>query len=69
MSAVFERTKTTIRHEYVMPSPACWTDVQLAMRIASEARQAAGLSINYDDVVKVESDDEHVIVFWEEVQK
>jgi hypothetical protein len=69
MSAVFERTKTTIRHEYVTPSPACWTDIQMAMHLAAKAREAAGLSINFDDVIKVESDDEHVIVYWEEVAK
>ncbi|UXM90937.1 hypothetical protein [Paenarthrobacter sp. JL.01a] len=68
MSAVSERTRTTVRHEYIIPSPACWTDVQLAMHLASEARKAAGLSVNYDDVVKVESDDDYVIVFWEETK-
>ena len=54
MSAVSERTRTTVRHEYTIPSPACWTDVQLAMHLASEARKAAG--------------DDHVIVFWEETK-
>jgi hypothetical protein len=66
MSAVFERAKTTTRHEYVIPAPACWTDVQMAMHHASQARSAAGLSNAYDDVIKVDSDDENVIVYWEE---
>ena len=66
MSAVSERTKTTIRHEYFIPSPACWTDVKMAMHWAAQAREAAGLSVDYDDVIRVESDDENVIVFWEE---
>lgn len=66
MSAVSERTKTTIRHEYFVPAPACWTDVQMAMHLASEARSAVGLSNSYDDVIRVDSDDENVIVYWEE---
>lgn len=69
MSAVSERTKTTIRHEYTIPSPACWTDVQMALHLASQARTEAGLSNSYDDVIRVESDDDYVIVFWEEVSK
>ena len=66
MSQVSERTKTTVRHEYIIPSPACLSDVQLALRLASEARSAAGLSNSYDDVIQVEAADSYVIVFWEE---
>jgi hypothetical protein len=68
VSAVFERTKTTTRHEYVIPSPACWSDVKMAMHLAAKAREAAGLSNDWDDVIRVESDDENVIVFWEETK-
>lgn len=68
MSAVSERTKTTIRHEYRIPAPACWTDVQMAMHLASQARSEAGLSNAYDDVIKVDFDDDNVIVFWEETK-
>lgn len=66
MSVVDQRTKTTIRHEYVIPSPACWSDVKMAMHWAAQAREAAGLSNDYDDVIRVDSDDENIIVFWEE---
>jgi hypothetical protein len=69
MSVVSKRTKTTTRHEYTAPSPACWTDVQFAMELAAEDRAKAGLSNDWQDVIKVEADDEHVIVFWEEVSK
>lgn len=65
MSAVSKRTKVTTRHEYFIPSPACWTDVQKAMNWAAEDRKAAGLSNDWDDVIKVESRDEDVVVYWE----
>jgi len=66
MSVIEQRTKTSIRHEYLIPSPACWTDVQTAMAWAAEARKIIGLSNKYDDIIKVDSDDENIIVFWEE---
>lgn len=69
MTTMFERTKTTVRHEYVVPSPAALSDFQLAIHLGLKAREAAGLSNNYDDALRIESDDEHVIVFWEEVSK
>jgi hypothetical protein len=68
MSAVDQRTKTTTRHEYTIPRPACWSDVKLAMRMAAGDREAAGLSNDWDDAIRVDSDDESVIVFWEEVK-
>jgi hypothetical protein len=66
MSAIDTRTKTTTRHEWIIPTPACWTDVSLAMTWAANARAAKGLSNEWDDVIKVGHDDEHIIVFWEE---
>jgi hypothetical protein len=58
--------KTTTRHEYFVPAPACWTDVQTAMHMASQDRSLVGLSNSYDDVIKVDSDDNNVVVYWEE---
>jgi hypothetical protein len=66
MSVIEQRIKITTRHESIIPSPACWTDVKMAMHWAAQAREAAGLSNDYDDVIRVDSDDENVIVFWEE---
>jgi hypothetical protein len=66
MSAVNIRTKTTVRHEYAIPSPACWTDVKDAMAFAARDRAEKGLRNDWDDVILVESDDENVIVYWEE---
>ena len=66
MSAVEERTKTTTRHEYIIPRPACWTDVKMAMHLAAQAREEAGLRNDYDDVIKLDADDTHIIIFWED---
>ena len=66
MSVIEQRTKTTTRHEYLIPVPACWTDVQTAMAWAAEVRKVQGLSNKYDDVIKVDHNDDNIIVFWEE---
>ena len=68
MSAVSERTKTTTRHEYYVPAPACWTDISMAMTWAANARTAAGLDNSFDDVIKVDHEDENIIVYWEETK-
>lgn len=69
MSAVSKRTKHTIRHEYFIPSPACWTDVQKAMKWAAEDRTERGLSNDWDDIIRVEGNEETVIVYWEDDAK
>ena len=66
MSAVSKRTRTTQRHEYFIPSPACWADVRKAMDWAAADREAAGLDNRWDDVIKVESFDDEIVVFWVE---
>lgn len=66
MSAVDQRTITTIRHEYVVPLPACWADVKEAMAFAVRDREAKGLSTDYDDIIRVTADEEHIITYWEE---
>lgn len=69
MSAVNQRTRTTVRHEYYVASPAVWADVKEAMAFAARDRTAKGLSNEWDDVVLVTHDDENIIVYWEEDQK
>lgn len=66
MSAVEQRTVTTIRHEYILRLPACWADVKEAMAFAARDREAKGLTNSYDDVIKVTADDDHIITYWEE---
>lgn len=66
MSCIEQKTVTTLRHEYRIPSPACWTDVQTAFQMAVRDREAKGLTSHSDDSIRVEGDDESQIVFWEE---
>jgi hypothetical protein len=67
MSVMSKRTKTTTRHEYAVPMPACWTDIKFAMQQAADDRRDKGLKNHWDDVIKVDHDDENIVVFWEEV--
>ena len=69
MSVVSTRKKITIRHEYIVPAPGCWTDIKEAMSCAARDRAEQDLSNDWDDVIKVDHDDENIIVFWEEVKK
>lgn len=66
MSAVEQRTVTTVRHEYILPTPACWADVKEAMAFAARDRETKGLRVDYDDIIQVTADDEHIVVYWEE---
>lgn len=66
MSCIETNTVTTVRHEYRIPSPACWTDVQKAFQMAVRAREAKGIMSHSDDSIRVEGDEETQIVFWEE---
>jgi len=65
MSVVTTRTKTTTRHEYIIPQPAAYGDVREAMQFALRDKDAAGLTTNYDDSLTVTHDDENIIVYWE----
>lgn len=66
MSAVTTKTVTIVRHEYRCQSPACWADVKEAMAFAARDRETAGLDNRWDDVIKVESVDDEIVVFWVE---
>lgn len=69
MSVVTIRTRVTTRHEYVVPQPAAYGDVQEAIMFAKRDAQAAGKDTSYDDAMHVTHDDENIIVYWEEVDK
>lgn len=68
MSAVDQRSVTTIRHEYVVRNPAAWGDVREAMAFAERDMKAAGKDTRYDDAAHVTHDDDNIIVYWEECQ-
>lgn len=67
MSAVEKRTTTTIRHEYIVPKPANWAEMGKAAAMAKRDMQAAGKDPQYDDAAWFDADDEHVILYWDEV--
>lgn len=69
MSAVDSRKTTTIRHEYIVRDPAAYGDVQEAIMFAKRDAQAAGKDTSYDDAMHVTHDDDHIIVYWEEVAR
>lgn len=69
MASYTTRQRTTIRHEYIIMSPANWVEVQKAFRAARSDMQAAGLNhhrIEADDSVWVDKHGEDVVVFWDE---
>jgi hypothetical protein len=65
MSVVTMRTRTTVRHEYLVPQPAAYGDVLEAIDFAKRDAVDGGVNISYDDALHVTHDDENIIVFWE----
>ena len=49
MSVVTTRTRVTTRHEYLVPQPAAYGDVQEAISFAKRDAQAAGQDTSYTD--------------------
>lgn len=66
MSNVTKRTVTTIRHEYRIPNGSAWTELGKAYAQAKRDIEDAGKDPSYDDAAFITSDDESVIIFWEE---
>lgn len=62
VTSVEQRTVTTIRHEYVVPSPAAASDLLLATKMAlddmPEKRRA------YDDAFTAEARDDEIVIWW-----
>lgn len=69
MSAVDTRTTTTVRHEYLVRNPAPYADVQEAILFAKRDATDAGKDTSYDDTLWVTHNDDHIIVYWEEVKR
>lgn len=66
MSRVETRTTTTVRHEYLIEKPGYRKDIYEACSWAERDLKAAGRDTTYDDAFMIESNDEHIIVYWEE---
>jgi hypothetical protein len=52
-----------VRHEYRIPYPANWAEVQRAMSAVRTDLNKAGLS-EYDDAAFFEPHDEYVLIHW-----
>ena len=63
---IVRRSKTIVRHEYVIKSPACQGDIYKALTMAQNDRKSKKLSFTSDVVVWVESRDDEVVVYWTE---
>jgi hypothetical protein len=68
VSLVSMRTKTTVRHEYVVPNPAAYGDLLEAIQFAKRDAAEAGKDTSYDDAMHVTHDDDNLIVYWEVTQ-
>lgn len=68
MSTVSTRKVITIRHEYLVPMPANWAEIGKAQSMAKRDLEAAGKQATSDDAVWFDSDDERIIIYWEEKQ-
>lgn len=66
MPDIQRRTRTSIRHEYVIPSPAYAKDIGLAIHWATQAMPEGRRGC--DDAYFVEASDDEVIVWWPEEQ-
>lgn len=63
--AQFEtRTVTSLRHEYVLPSPAEWGELGKATAAAHQALRAAGKDPSADDAAFIEARDGEVVIYW-----
>lgn len=61
------RTRTTIRHEYVVPDPVNWAEVGKAFSAASRDYEDAN-GRTADDSIWVTHADEEIIIYWEETK-
>ncbi|MGO4298486.1 hypothetical protein [Glutamicibacter sp. MCAF14] len=68
MSLVERRTKETIRHEYLIPNGSVWVEIGKAYAMAKRDIEDAGKDPSYDDAASITSDDENIIIYWEETK-
>ena len=66
MSNVSTRTTKTIRHEYLIPNGSPWAELGKAYAMAKRDLEDAGHDPSYDDAAIITSDDESIIIYWEE---
>ena len=67
MAAYETRTKTTVRHEFVLPNPTNWAELSKAVTAIEHDLKANGMDASYDDVVTVAATEEEIILSWEEI--
>jgi hypothetical protein len=66
MALYSERIRTTVKHEYVLPSPVNATEFTKALSAAyQDAPRITGKNLA-DDSVWVTHADEEIIIYWEE---
>jgi hypothetical protein len=66
MAQYGKRTKTTVRHEYVMPRPVNLGEVSKAMSAAYQDYTAATGKNVTDDSIWLTHNDDELIIYWEE---
>lgn len=68
MASHDKRTITTMRHEYVCRKPVHISEFNKALAAATSdiARRTGVNPIDADDIVWIDTDDEHVIIRWEQ---
>ena len=66
MALYTERTRTTVKHEYVVPNPVNAIELTKALSAAyQDYTRTTGKNIA-DDSVWVTHADEEIIIYWEE---
>jgi hypothetical protein len=60
MADWMSRTVTTVRKEYILPSPTNWVEAE---KVFAAIRNELNDKRTYDDTVKIEARDDE-IVFW-----
>lgn len=65
MSTVSKRTVKTTRHEYTVPKPSNWAEVDKATALARHDLEASGRQLS-DDALWFDADDDHIFICWEE---
>lgn len=66
MADATKRTVTTVRHEYVLPSPTYVGEMRKAIKWALSDKADGGPEDTFDDALTVEARDDEVVIWWEE---
>lgn len=58
------RSRTFVRHEYVLPNPTNWAELGKALA-SLEQSLPSGVE-PFDNSVRVEADDAEIVLYWQE---